>query len=168
MVYVAILATLFVGRPLAAMVSDQNVAAVFFLLGMLLVGLTIAFHAFKTKPGKIEIVVWIGLSAVILMFLLRLGLAERSHVIEYSVLAILIHLAFQERSNNDETFKHPAIKAILLAFTLGVIDECLQIFMPSRHFDPTDIFFNGMAVVAAIGTKIFLRWLRNQLSKRNS
>ena len=59
-VLVAIISTLALGRPFQKMLRDQNVQAVFFLIGMLLTGLTIVMHGLKVQPGKTEIAIWVG------------------------------------------------------------------------------------------------------------
>ncbi len=96
-VVMAIFSTLFIGRPFTKLFKSQDVQAAIFLLGMLLVGIAIVAHALKTKPGKIEIALLSGIIAVYIMWLLRLGLAERNHLIEYSILAIVIHKALSEK-----------------------------------------------------------------------
>jgi len=57
-VLAAILSTLALGRPLQEMLRDQNVQAVFFLLGMILTGATIIVHGLKVRPSKTEIAIW--------------------------------------------------------------------------------------------------------------
>lgn len=166
-VFAAILSTLFIGKPLASLLSDQNVQAVFFVAGMILVGAAIAVHMFRTKPGKTEIAVVFGIVAVYMMFFLRLGLPERSHLIEYSVLAIFIHKAFRERINHSAANYSPALFAFTLTFLIGVLDECIQIVLPDRVFDPLDIVFNGMAITMAIGSSVAYAWVRKWTGKSN-
>ncbi len=99
------------------------------------------------------------------MLFLRLGLPERSHLFEYSVLAIIIHKALNERANQGGQVPVPALLAFAIAFLIGVFDECLQIILPDRVFDPVDILFNGFAVTMAIGSSVILRWIRNYRNK---
>ena len=165
LVVATIYSTLFIGQPLAKLFSSQDVQAAIFLLGMLLVGSTIAVYAFKARSSKIEIVVLLGIVAVYLMFFLRLGLSERSHLIEYSVLAIFIHKAIDERADQGKKIPVPALWAFVLTLLIGVFDECLQMVIPHRVFDPVDILFNGMAAVMAIGSGQIVKGLRKRLSK---
>lgn len=51
---VTIFLTLFIGNPLASQLRDQNIQAVFFVLGMVLVGIAILIHGIRTKPNKVE------------------------------------------------------------------------------------------------------------------
>ena len=166
-VVVTIFSTLFIGQPLVRLYSDQNVRAIIFSLGMLLVGAAMLVHTLKTKPGKVEIAVMLGLVAVYVMFILRLGMAERSHLIEYSTLAILVHKAILERVNQGVQVPMPHLLAFIAAFLIGVLDECLQIFLPDREFDLQDIFFNGMAVAMAIGSSVLFSWVRKWIGAAN-
>jgi hypothetical protein len=151
------------GRPLASQLRDQNVQAVFFVLGMLLVGAAILIYSVKAKPGKPEMSMLLGIAAVYIMFIFRLGAPERSHLIEYSVLAICIHKALIERAQHKKWIRQPAIPALTLAFLVGVLDESIQFFLPNRVFDPEDIVFNGMAVTMAIGARALLVWVRKRM-----
>lgn len=97
-----------------------------------------------------EMSVLLGIAAVYVMFFFRLGALERSHLIEYSVLAVFLHRALLERSTNKKPSLRPALLAIGLGVLIGLLDEVLQFFLPNRTFDPEDMIFNGFAVVMAI------------------
>jgi hypothetical protein len=161
-VLVAIFSTLFVGQPFANVLADQNVQAIFFVLGMLLVGAAMVMHGLRNQPGKFEIAILLGIVAVYTMFFLRLGITERSHLIEYSVLAIFIHQALLERVSQGVQIHLPALIAWVATVLIGIIDECIQIFLPNRVFDPIDILFNGMAATMAIGCNLVLTWVRKR------
>lgn len=156
----AILSTLVLGRPLLGLLGNQNIQAVFFLLGMLLVGATIIGYGLHLRIRKTEAAIWLGLAAVYLMLFLRLGLSERSHLIEYSVLAIFIHLALAERARPKTQVLLTGLIAFATTVTIGAMDESLQLWIPDRVFDPVDIFFNGMAALLAIGGSLLLQWVR--------
>lgn len=164
-VVVAIFSTLIIGNPLQALFGDQNVRAVLFSLGLLLVGVTIVVHGVKLKPRSIEFAIWIGFAAVYLMWFLRLGLSERSHLIEFSVLAVFVHKALLERFEEAKKFR-AAFMALLITFTVGVIDETFQLFIPSRVFDLEDIVFNGSAALMAITVSMLLNWIRKKFKQR--
>ena len=166
LVLVAILATLFFGSPLLKMFENQDVQAAIFLLGMALIGAAMVANGLKIRPGKRELVVWLGLAAVYLMLLLRLGLAERSHLIEYSVLAIFIHLALAERFRKGSSVLKPALLAFLLTVIIGALDECAQLFLPERVFDPVDILFNSLAALLAVGSALVLQRVGKRWQKR--
>lgn len=165
LVLVAIFSTLALGRPLQEMLRDQNVQAVFFLLGMILTAAAILVHGLRVRPSKTELAIWLGLAAVYIMFVFRLGAPERSHLMEYSVLAIFIHKALMERGTQEKQILMPALFAFLATAIIGVLDECIQIFLPSRIFDPVDMQFNSLAALMAIGASMILQWIRKKFSK---
>ena len=167
-VFVAIFSTLFLGQPLAELFSSQDVRAVIFLIVMFFVGATILVHAIKTKPTKIELTIILGIAAVYTMFVLRLGMPERSHLMEYSVLAIFIHMALLEREHTKKNSMNPALLAFLITLIIGVLDECIQIFLPGRVFDPNDMLFNGLAAFMAIGVRLVLQFIRNKMRHSKS
>lgn len=114
-----------------------------------------------------EVVILLGMGAVYLMLILRLGLPERSHLIEYSVLAIFIHRALKERSHQTGRISKPALFAFIITFLIGVLDEGIQIILPNRVFDPVDILFNGIVITAAIGTAVVFTWLKKRLKSKS-
>jgi hypothetical protein len=164
-VLIAIFSTLALGRPLQKMLRDQNIQAVFFVLGMMLTGVTIIVHGLKVLPSKTEMAIWFGLAAVYIMFVFRLGAPERSHLMEYSVLAIFIHKALIERLSRKNQVLIPALLAFVTTVIIGVIDESVQIVLPSRVFDPVDMLFNSLAALLAIGGSIALQWARKKFRK---
>lgn len=164
-VFAAIFSTLFLGGPLTTLWGNQNIQGAIFFLGMLLVGAAVLVYGLRKKPNRVEVAIWLGIIAVYTMFLLRLGLAERSHLIEYSVLAILVHLALMERMRWEDKALIPALLAFGITFLLGVVDESIQILLPDRVFDPVDILFNGLAALMAIGSGLILQWIRKKIQK---
>ncbi|GJM29599.1 MAG: hypothetical protein DHS20C17_22340 [Cyclobacteriaceae bacterium] len=165
LVCVAILSTLALGRPLQEMLRDQNIQAVFFLLGMILTAATVTVHGLSVRPGKTEMSIWFGLAAVYLMFIFRMGAPERSHLIEYSVLAIFIYKALLERLRDNSHFLLPALIAFAATTVIGVFDESIQKLLPSRVFDPLDMLFNSLAAFMAISGSIILQWARKKFRK---
>lgn len=162
-VLLAIFAALFVGQPLANHLRDQNVQAIFFVVGMALVAAAMVVHGLMTKPSKAEWSLRLGILAVYTMLVFRLGAPERSHLIEYSVLAIFIHKALLERAHLRKPPLKPALAAWILAFLIGIVDEGLQILIPNRVFDPEDILFNVLAVTMAIVSSVLLNGLRQRM-----
>lgn len=167
LVLIAILSTLTLGRPLQKLLLDQNTQAGIFMLGMFLTGVVIVMHGLKFQPSKTEMVIWIGLIAVYLMLFLRLGLPERSHLMEYSVLTIFIHKALIERFQVKSHFFKPALIAFIITCSIGIIDEGIQYFLPERVFDWEDILFNSIASFMAIGGSLILHWAKRKFSKPN-
>ncbi len=167
LVAITIFLTLFVGKPLEKYLMSQNLQAVLFLGGMALVALTIFSHGAHLRIREMDFAILIGLVAIYFMFFFRLGAPERSHLIEYSVLAVFIHGALAERANH---FQFPSWRAALLAgfitIAIGSIDESLQIFLPHRVFDVNDIIFNGLVAILAIGASMILNKVQLRLRKK--
>lgn len=144
---------------------DQNLAAAGFLSFMLAVGITVVLLALKIRPRGAEIGVALGIASVYLFLFLRMTIPERSHLIEYSVVAAFIYAALSERKNNGRPVPVPALLAILFTTLIGAFDEFIQIFLPSRVFDPVDIFFNFIASVMAVTAFVLLSWVRKKFNK---
>ncbi|MDH3652056.1 MAG: VanZ family protein [Saprospiraceae bacterium] len=144
---------------------DQDLQGALFFYTMIALAATVILHGLITRPGKAEITIWLGLSAVCIMLYARLGFAERSHLFEYSVLAIFIHKALNERKLQGKKITNPGLLAFLIAFGIGVLDESIQLFLPGRVFDPLDMLVNGLAAFMAIGTSSVIRWVRKVTNK---
>lgn len=167
LVLIAIYASLGLAGTLAGYLRDRGLIVAGFWLGLILVAATVVIYGLKTRPGKAEIVVWIGIAAVYLMVLLRTAIPEeRSHLIEYSVLAIFIHQALRERALHDANVRAPALIALLATTVFGVIDEGIQKLLPFRVFDTMDILFNSLAALMAIGSSVLLSWVRKLFRKK--
>ena len=164
-VWVAILSTLAFGRQLQHIVMAQNTQAVFFWVGLILIGVTIIVHGLKVRPSKTEWTIWFGLAAVYILFIVRLGVPERTHLMEYSVLAIFIHKALIERLSLKNQVLMPALLAFMVTLILGILDECVQMFLPNRVFDPLDMLFNSLAALMAIVGSMMLHWASKKLRK---
>lgn len=161
-VVVAIYSTLGLARTLAGVLRDQDLQAVFFVLGMLLVMATIVALGLRTRPGGAEIGVVLGVAAAYLMIFLRMAIPEeRTHLIEYGVVAAFIHEALKERASHGRHVPVPALLAILATALVGGLDELIQAFLPSRVFDAQDIMFNVLAGVMAVGARLALERARH-------
>jgi hypothetical protein len=145
---------------LVELLDDDNVAAVAFGLALLLVAAAILTDGLQSKPTRAEMAVAFGLAAVVLMALLRLTLAERSHLIEYGVLAVFVHAALTERTEQGRGVPLPGVLAILVVGAIGVIDELIQLVLPDRVFDPVDMLFNALAAACAVVAGLVLARVR--------
>lgn len=58
----------------------------------------------------------------------------------------------------------PALLAIVIAALVGVLDECIQAFLPNRVFDPLDILFNVLAAVMAVTASAALAWAQRRVN----
>lgn len=114
-------------------------------------------------PGRGEIAVALGVTAAYLMAWFRIhSPEERTHLLEYSLVAILIHQALNERQSHGPRVPFPAALTVLLTALLGLLDEGIQAILPNRFFDLRDVGFNAlaglMAVVASLALARARRW----------
>ena len=164
-VLAAIYSTLSIARPLSAILRERGLIDAGFTFGLILIIIAIVVHGVKNKAGKLEAGIWIGIIAVYIIVAMRMAIPEeRTHLIEYSVLAICIHEAFKERAANDSTIKFPALLSLLLTILMGVLDECIQALLPKRVFDPIDMLFNSLAASMAIIGGVAISWARQRIS----
>ena len=162
-VVVAIFSTLGLAATLAGALRDRGLLDAAFGLGMLLVGAAIVTLALKTRPGSAEIGIALGVAAASLLVFVRMAIPEeRTHLIEYGVVAVFIYEALKERASQGRHLPVPALLAIVATALVGVLDECIQAFLPSRVFDPRDILFNVLAGVIAVAASVTLGWARRR------
>ncbi|MDX1438425.1 MAG: VanZ family protein [Rubricoccaceae bacterium] len=161
-VVAAIYATLGLSSLLAGASYDEGLSAAAFLGLMLLIGVTILTQGLKVRPAGREIGVGIGIAVVYFFMFFRMTMPERSHLIEYSVVAVLIYEALTERAGQGRNVPFPALLAILATSLIGALDEGVQLFLPSRVFDPLDIVFNSLAALIAVVAMAILGWARRR------
>ncbi|MDH3712042.1 MAG: VanZ family protein [Cyclobacteriaceae bacterium] len=160
---VAIYSTLVLARTLADMLGDYGFGVGLFMLGCLMVLAAVLTQGLSRRPAVAEVGIAIGIAAAYLFVFVRMSIVtERSHIIEYGVVAIIIFEILQERVKQGRRISVPALLAILLTTLVGAIDECIQLFIPSRIFDPIDIFFNFIAAVMAVTASVALAWGRRK------
>ncbi len=165
-VLVAIYSTVALARSLAGVMRERGILSDSIWIGLFLVGATVVANGLKLRPGKIELAAWLGIAAAYIFILIRMTIPEeRSHLIEYSVLAVFIHEALRERKNNGGKVPVPYLIAFLATAVFGIIDECIQALIPDRIFDPIDMAFNAFAGFLAIASSLLLNWIRGLVYK---
>ncbi len=158
---VAIYATVGLARSLSGALRDRELLGTAFVLAFLLVIAAVVVQALWRRPGGAEIGVTLGIIAVYLLLFVRISIPEeRTHLVEYGVVSLLIHEALAERASQGRPVRKPALLAILLTAVVGVLDESIQAFLPSRVFDPVDMLFNVLAATMAVAAIVALRWAR--------
>ncbi len=168
-VMAAILASLALGSILAPVLGNQTLAAWLFGTALLLVAITVIIHGLRIRPSGLEIAIVMGILSVYYMVFVRMTLVtERSHLIEYSVLAVFILEALNERKKNGKNVPLPWLMAIVITSLLGVIDEGIQELIPSRVMDPEDMLFNTLAAIMAVAGSSLLTWARRLVLKRKA
>ena len=152
---------------LAEWAAGTGLDAGLFLLGTGLFVAMAVSQGLQQKPTTAEMVVALGVTAVYVLGAVRLvSPVERSHLVEYGVLAILIYVALLERNDNGGRVPAPALMAIGMAMLLGVIDELIQWFLPNRVYDPVDIAFNVIAAVMGVGLVVIVREVRSRVVQK--
>ena len=160
----AIYSTLGLAGALAGALRDRDLLDTSFILGGLLVIVTIVTQGLKTRPGSVEIVAALGVAVAYFMVFVRIGIPEeeRTHLIEYGVVAILVHEALMERANQGRHIPVPALLALVVTALLGILDEGIQAILPNRVFDVRDVGFNTLAGLMALAANLALgrarRW----------
>lgn len=158
--------TLLTASVLSDVLYHEGLVTVLFLGAMALMGLAVLTQGLRVRPRGLEIGVALGIFAVYMMIFLRLAIPERSHLIEYGVVSVLLHEALHASAAAGRTIPVPAASAIVLTTVVGAIDETIQLALPFRHFDWTDMLFNLIAAVMGVGSVVALRWVTRRGRKR--
>jgi len=166
-VVLAIYATLGVAPALAGLLRDRGLLGVCFSLGTLLVWATILTQGLKLRPRCAEVGVGLGITAVYLLVFVRISIPEeRTHLIEYGVVAVLVYEALQERARHGRRVPVPPLLAVLATSLLGAVDEGIQARLPGRVFASRDILFNVLASALAVGAMVALGRAREWTARR--
>ena len=163
-VIVAIYSTLGLAGTLAEALRERNLLEGSFVLGLLLVGAAVAGSGLKRRPGRREIWVFLGVTAVYGMVLTRSFTSpeERTHLFEYGLVATLIHQALTERVRNGRRVPMPAVLAVDMTALLGWLDEGIQASLSGRVYDIRDVGFNGLAGLMTVTASLALAWVRRR------
>lgn len=159
--------TLGVAGSVAGVLRESGLLeAATFVVGMLLVGAAVVTMRVRTRPGWGELGVWLGVAAGYLMVFVRMASpAERSHLIEYGVVAAFVHEALLEREGQGRRVPLPAVAAVVATALLGWLDEGIQAILPNRVYDIQDVLFNTLAAAMAVAARVALAWVRRRVGK---
>ena len=167
-IVVAIYSTLGLARTLADELRNRELIDAAFFVGLFLLMGAVLVQGLKKRPSRDEVGIALAVAGVYLTVMLRMLIPEeRSHLMEYSVVALFVHEALLERARHRPV-RRPALLAILITSVVGVLDECIQWFLPGRVFDYRDILFNLLAAVMAVSASAALRWARRRRWRRGS
>ena len=162
-VMLAIYSTLGPARTLADYLRARGLLRLAF--GLLVVVLLVAVLRswLRRQPGRSEFGVMIGVGLVYVWTFARMTTPEeRTHLIEYGVIAALVHQAFEERRRGGGRVKAPAITAIIVTIALGWIDEAIQSQLPGRTYDLRDVGFNTLAALTVVIARVALKKARER------
>lgn len=170
LVVATIYLTLGVAGAVAGILGESGLlAAAPFVLGVVLVGAAVVTLRVRPRPGWAELGVWLGIAAAYLMVFVRMASpVERSHLIEYGLVAAFIHEALLERKRQGRRVPAPGLIAIVVAALLGWIDEGIQALLPNRVYDIQDVLFNTLAATMAVAARAALAWARQRKEGRKS
>jgi VanZ family protein len=111
--------------------------------------------------------VLLGIGAVYALVFVRMELPEeRTHILEYGLVALFVFEALRERSRNLGKPRAVGVMAVVIAASFGAIDEALQAALPNRVFDLRDIAFNTLAAAMAVAARTSLGWARSKAAPR--
>ena len=169
-VVVAIYSTLGLAGTLAEVLRERNLlpASLLFLLFLLIAA--IVGSGLKRRPGRLEVWVVLGITAVYGLAVLRMGGSpeERTHLFEYGIVAVLIYQALSERSQNGRRMRAPAVLALVVTALLGWLDEGIQALLPNRVYDAFDVAVNALSALMAIAASLAIAWARRRIGARSS
>lgn len=165
LVTTTVLSTLGLAGTWAGALGDPDLNAATFVLGFALIIVAVATQGLDRVMWRTQLFALVGVIAVYVLLLTRLtSVAERSHLMEYGVVAILMHAALMERSGAGRV-RRPALVAVSATAVLGIVDELIQLVIPERVFDPVDILFNVIAAFLAVSGAVVLGWARTRRTR---
>jgi len=97
-VVAAIYSTLGLTATLANTLLDQGLFGAVFFYAFLVIWVAVLTQGLRVQPRGIEIGVGFGIVAVYMMVFARMGIPERTHLFEYTVVATLIYEALKATS----------------------------------------------------------------------
>ncbi len=162
-VIVAIYATLGPAGTLAAFLRENNLLRITIAVVLVLALGAITWQWVKRRPSRGEIGVALAVATVYLMVWVRIHTPEeRTHLFEYGLVAVLIHLALSERLRNGRRVPVAAVLAVVVTALVGWLDEGIQALLPNRFYDINDVGFNALAGLMAVGASVALTRVRRR------
>jgi len=149
-VLAVIYATLALASSLVGELAARGVLDEAFILAFVLIGAAIVLQGLAVGRRGLEWGVLAGVFAVYLLLFVRLGIPERSHLMEYGVLALLVQEALLERRLNGKRIGAPRLLAVVATGLAGLVDEMIQFALPERVFDLRDVVVNVAAAAIAV------------------
>jgi len=157
--------TLAVAPTVAAFLRSRALLGGAFIAGVILIGLAILLLGAGTRPRPIQVGIVLGLVAVLMLAPIRIALPEeRTHLIEYGVIALIVYEALTERIRNGRTVRARFLIALSITGAFGIGDELIQWVLPNRVFDPEDIVVNLAAAAIALTGRVAVGRIRRSAS----
>lgn len=157
-VVVAIYSTLGIAPETSRWLRDRGLVDAVFGAGALAILIAVLLIAIRPRPRWSQLGVLLGVIAAYVMVLARMAIPEeRTHLVEYGVVAALVHAALVERRTAGGRVPAPWLLATVGTAIVGVLDECIQALLPDRVFDLRDVGFNVVAAAMAVAAGAALR-----------
>lgn len=169
-VVVAIYSTLGLAGTLGPALIARGLLDVMFAVAFLLAVVAVVGSALRHGRSRREVWVALGVAVALVMVLVRMGIgpAERTHLFEYGLLAVLVYRALFERRRNGARVPIPAVTAAVLTALVGWLDEGIQALVPNRVYDVRDVGVNALAAVVAVVATSVIRFARDRVASRSS
>lgn len=169
-VVVAIYSTLGLAGSLAETLREHSLLPAAVLVLMLATVAAIVGSGLKRRPGRREVWVALGVTAVYAMAVVRMGgtMEERTHLFEYGIVAVLIYQALSERARNGRGVWAPAVLALAATVALGWLDEGIQALIPNRVYDNFDVVRNSVAAAVGIAGSVVVGRVNAALDSRRA
>ncbi len=112
-----------------------------------IIGFVVLIYLIRQHRGRRSIFWFFILALIYAWALSMLKLpVERIHFIEYGLLSIFVFKALAHDIKNRSVYLWSA----LIVFCLGLIDEIIQHFLPTRVYDTRDVVVNGCAGILVL------------------
>lgn len=153
-VWVSILyGTLGVVRPITTWLRDHDLLRLFLVCVVACVGALIAADLWRRRPGPRELSAY---ALALLLYAVTLAdnhlyqaIEERLHLIEYGVLGWLVWRAWRARDGAQAAgpgiFALDAALSLVIVCFVGMVDEGIQHFLPSRVGDWRDVALDALS-----------------------
>ena len=107
---------------LAEVLRERNLLPASLLFILFLLVAAIVGSGLKRRPGRHEVWVALGITAVYGLAVLRMSGSpeERTHLFEYGIVAVLIYHALSERLQNGRRVRAPAALALVVTVPVGL------------------------------------------------
>jgi hypothetical protein len=132
-----------------ALTGWMGMASSFFFFSAL------AFLLFRKRGGKIASLIWLLGVGFCYWRLLRSvqNIVEQAHLLEYGILAVLYYISFKR----TEGGRAAIINAWIISSLVGIVDEGIQFYLPTRVGEAGDICLNAYS--SALGLVLWTKVL---------
>jgi putative Mn2+ efflux pump MntP len=114
---------------------------------LVIIGFIILIYLIRQRRGGRSICWFLVLALIYAWALSRLKLpVERIHFLEYGLLSVFVFRALAHDIKNRSIYLWSA----LIVFSLGLVDEIIQYFLPNRVYDTRDVIVNGLAGILGL------------------